>query len=232
MPSDYKRKQQFRYCADAMAHVWLITGSARGLGRAIAEGVLAADDKLIATARDPQQLSDLVERYGDNVRAVALDVTDERQAVGLDVTQPQQRIAAVERAQAHFGGIDVLVNSAGIDFPGAVEGQREEDCRAQFEVNFFGAVAMLRSLLGTSYSSRQMGYDLRRLTRKGLVARLHQKRYVLTPFGQRVALFSHQGPRPSRAYASRLSAARQRRPLVRRLSRLSTRGKVGSPCPE
>jgi len=54
-----------------MAQVWLITGSARGLGRAIAEGVLAAGDKLIATARNPQQLSDLVERYGDNVRAVS-----------------------------------------------------------------------------------------------------------------------------------------------------------------
>src|SRR5580700_10995829 len=64
-----------------MAHVWLITGSARGLGRAIAEGVLAADDKLIATARNPQQLADLVERYGDNVRAVALDVTDARAAI-------------------------------------------------------------------------------------------------------------------------------------------------------
>src|SRR5207253_1917647 len=64
-----------------MAQVWLITGSARGLGRAIAEAVLAAGDKLIATARHPQQLSDLVERYGDHVRAVALDVTDERAAI-------------------------------------------------------------------------------------------------------------------------------------------------------
>src|ERR1700676_5001104 len=64
-----------------MAHVSLITGSARGLGRAIAEGVLAAGDKLIATARNPQPLSDLVERYGDNVRAVALDVTDELAAI-------------------------------------------------------------------------------------------------------------------------------------------------------
>src|SRR5271163_2389726 len=64
-----------------MAQVWLITGSARGLGRAIAEGVLAADGKLIATARNPQQLFDLVERYSDNERAVALNVTDERAAI-------------------------------------------------------------------------------------------------------------------------------------------------------
>jgi Zn-dependent alcohol dehydrogenase len=85
-----------------MAHVWLITGSARGLGRAIAEGVLAAGDKLIATARHPQQLSDLVERYGDHVRAVALDVTDESAA-----------IAAVQLAVDVFGRLDVLVNNAG-----------------------------------------------------------------------------------------------------------------------
>ena len=76
-----------------MTRVWLITGSARGLGRAIAEGVLAAGDKLIATARNPQQLSDLVARYGDHVRAVALDVTDERAAIAavqstVDVGRP------------------------------------------------------------------------------------------------------------------------------------------------
>lgn len=49
---------------------------------------------------------------------------------------------------------------------------------------------MVASLLGTPYTTRQTGYDLRRLTRKGLITRLdHQKRYVLTPYGRRVALF-------------------------------------------
>src|SRR5258706_7147178 len=72
---------------------------------------------------------------------------DRALVVGLDVTQPPQRIAAVERAEAHFGRIDVLVNNADIDFLGAVEEQREKHCRAQFEVNFFGAVAMLRLVL-------------------------------------------------------------------------------------
>src|SRR5438876_421195 len=65
----------------------------------------------------------------------------------LGVTPSQKRSAAVERGQAHFGGIDVLVNNAGIDFLGAVEEQREEDYRARFEVNFFGALAMLRLVL-------------------------------------------------------------------------------------
>ena len=62
--------------------VWLITGSSRGLGRALAEAVLAAGHCLVATARNPKQLTELVERHGDRVRAVALDVTDERAAIG------------------------------------------------------------------------------------------------------------------------------------------------------
>jgi NAD(P)-dependent dehydrogenase (short-subunit alcohol dehydrogenase family) len=58
-----------------MSQVWLITGSSRGLGRALAEAVLAAGHRLVATARNPAQLTGLVERYGDRVRAVALEVT-------------------------------------------------------------------------------------------------------------------------------------------------------------
>jgi NAD(P)-dependent dehydrogenase (short-subunit alcohol dehydrogenase family) len=63
-----------------MAQVWLITGSSRGLGRALAERVLAGEHQLVATARNPSQLTDLVERYGDQGRTVALDVTDEEAA--------------------------------------------------------------------------------------------------------------------------------------------------------
>jgi NAD(P)-dependent dehydrogenase (short-subunit alcohol dehydrogenase family) len=59
-----------------MAKVWLVTGSARGLGRKIVEAALAAGERVVATARNPRDLADLVERYGEQVRAVALDVTD------------------------------------------------------------------------------------------------------------------------------------------------------------
>src|SRR6202008_4259206 len=110
-----------------MAQVWLITGSARGLGRAIAEAVLAAGDKLIATARNPQQLSDLVERYGDQVRAVALDVTDEGAAM-----------AAVQLAVDVFGRLDMLVNNAGYGNLAAIEDTTIQDFRAQLETNLFG----------------------------------------------------------------------------------------------
>src|SRR5258705_6193054 len=87
-----------------MSQVWLITGSSRGIGRALSEAVLAAGHRLVATARNPKQLSDLVERYGDSVRAIALDVTDERAA-----------LAAVQSA------VHVLRR-------GAVLGYRTEDC--------------------------------------------------------------------------------------------------------
>jgi len=84
-----------------MSKVWLITGSSRGLGRALAEAVLAAGHRLVATARNPEQFSDLVERYRDRICAVALDVADDRAA-----TMPFSRCRRLRR-------VDVLVNNAG-----------------------------------------------------------------------------------------------------------------------
>ena len=60
-----------------MPKVWLVTGSASGLGRHIAEAVLASGDRLVATARDPRRLADLVETHGEQVRTAPLDVADE-----------------------------------------------------------------------------------------------------------------------------------------------------------
>jgi NAD(P)-dependent dehydrogenase (short-subunit alcohol dehydrogenase family) len=93
-----------------MSQIWLITGSSRGLGKALAQTVLAAGHKLVATARNPAQLADLVERYGDQVRAVALDVTDERAANN-----------AVGAAIDTFGKLDVLANNAGYGDVGSIE---------------------------------------------------------------------------------------------------------------
>src|SRR6266849_6176751 len=112
-----------------MMQVWLITGSSRGLGRALAEAVLAAGHKLVATARNPKQLSPLVERYGDQVRAVALDVTDERAAA-----------AAIQAAVDSFGRLDVLVNNAGYGDLASIEDTSMKDFRAQIETNLFGVI--------------------------------------------------------------------------------------------
>src|SRR5271156_7229694 len=85
-----------------MNKVWLVTGSASGLGRNIAEAVLESGDRLIATARDPRRLDDLVNKFGERVRTVSLDVADESAAQ-----------AAVQVALDAFGRLDVVVNNAG-----------------------------------------------------------------------------------------------------------------------
>jgi NAD(P)-dependent dehydrogenase (short-subunit alcohol dehydrogenase family) len=119
-----------------MSKVWLITGSSRGLGRALAEVVLGAGHRLVATARNPAQLADLVERYGDQVRAVPLDVTDERAAA-----------QAIEATVAAFGRLDVLVNNAGYGDVGSIEDTSLADFRAQIETNLFGVINVTKAAL-------------------------------------------------------------------------------------
>jgi len=85
-----------------MAQVWLVTGSSRGLGRAIVEAGLAAGNKVLATARGIESLADLPERYGDQVKLFALDVADEAAAAN-----------AVMSAIDLFGSLDVVINNAG-----------------------------------------------------------------------------------------------------------------------
>jgi NAD(P)-dependent dehydrogenase (short-subunit alcohol dehydrogenase family) len=119
-----------------MSQVWFITGSSRGLGRALAEAVLAAGHRLVATARNPKQLTDLVERYGDRVRAVALDVTDEQAA-----------ISAVQSTVDGFGRIDVLVNNAGYGDLASIEDTSMKDFRAQIETNLFGVINVTKAVI-------------------------------------------------------------------------------------
>src|SRR6266853_4102178 len=105
-----------------MPRTWLITGSSRGLGRHLAEAVLANGDQLVATARRPAQLAELVERYPGRARAVALDVTDRAQAD-----------AAVQAAFNSFGGLDIVVNNAGYATVDSIEDFAEADFRARIE---------------------------------------------------------------------------------------------------
>ncbi|KUN18832.1 oxidoreductase [Streptomyces antibioticus] len=119
-----------------MATTWLITGASRGFGRALAEAVLAGGDQLVATARRPDQLAELVTQYGDRVRAVALDVTD-----------PVAARTAVQAGVEAFGRLDVVVNNAGYANSAPIEEMTEDDFRAQFEANFFGVVNVTRAAL-------------------------------------------------------------------------------------
>jgi NAD(P)-dependent dehydrogenase (short-subunit alcohol dehydrogenase family) len=115
---------------------WLITGSSRGLGRAIALAALEHGDQVVATARRPEELAELVDRYGDRARAVALDVTD-----------PEAARAAVAAAVDAFGRLDVVVNNAGYANSAAIEETDPADFRAQVEANFHGVVNVTRAAL-------------------------------------------------------------------------------------
>jgi NAD(P)-dependent dehydrogenase (short-subunit alcohol dehydrogenase family) len=115
---------------------WLITGSSRGLGRRIVEAALERGDSVVATARRPETLDDLADRYGDRLRAVAHDVRDRDQAE-----------RAVRTAVEAFGGLDVVVNNAGYADLAAIEDASEESFRDQVETVFFGTVHVTRAAL-------------------------------------------------------------------------------------
>ncbi|NLU18372.1 MAG: SDR family NAD(P)-dependent oxidoreductase, partial [Serratia liquefaciens] len=120
----------------SQSQVWLITGSSRGLGLQLAQAVLAAGHRLVATARQPQQLQPLVEQYGEQVVTVALDVTDASAAKG-----------AVQAALDSFGRLDVVVNNAGYGNIAPVEDADEADFRAQVDTNFYGVFNVTRAAL-------------------------------------------------------------------------------------
>jgi NAD(P)-dependent dehydrogenase (short-subunit alcohol dehydrogenase family) len=115
---------------------WLITGSSSGFGREIATAALERGDRVVATARRPAALDDLVAAAPDRVLAVP-----------LDVTRADQIDAAVAAAGERFGGVDVLVNNAGHGSVGAVEEIEMDDLRALMDTMFFGAVALTKAVL-------------------------------------------------------------------------------------
>jgi NAD(P)-dependent dehydrogenase (short-subunit alcohol dehydrogenase family) len=120
----------------AEGRVWLITGTSSGFGRAIAAAAIAAGDTVVATARRPEALDDLVKAHPDRVAALALDVTDTTRVADV-----------VAEVMLRYGRIDVLVNNAGRALVGAVEETGEDELRDLMEVHFFGPVALTRAVL-------------------------------------------------------------------------------------
>jgi NAD(P)-dependent dehydrogenase (short-subunit alcohol dehydrogenase family) len=141
-----------------MSKVWFVTGSSRGLGRNFVETALARGDKVAATARSAATLDDLVDTYGDAILPLAMDVTD-RTAV----------FEAVDKATAHFGRLDVVVNNAGYALVGAVEELTEEQLRDQMETNLFGAVWVIQAVL-PQLRDQGSGHIIQLSSAAGLVA--------------------------------------------------------------
>jgi NAD(P)-dependent dehydrogenase (short-subunit alcohol dehydrogenase family) len=154
-----------------MSKVWLITGASRGLGRAFTEAVLEAGDRVVATARNPEQLVELESRYSGRVYTVALDVTNEAQAK-----------AAFETAIASFGGLDVLVNNAGYGNVSPVEDTPLADFRAQIETNLFGVIIMTKAVL-PYFRERRAGHIIQVTSIAGRIGPAGRAPYSAAKFG-------------------------------------------------
>ncbi|MBD1822928.1 SDR family NAD(P)-dependent oxidoreductase [Cyanobacteria bacterium FACHB-DQ100] len=138
--------------------VWFITGSSTGFGRSLTEAVLQHGDRVIATARKPEQLDELVQAYPHTAKAVRLDVTN-----------PQEIDDAIQAAINAFGRIDVVVNNAGYGSIGAIEEISNEAIQRQFETNVFGVLNVTRAVLPI-LRQQQSGHILNLSSVGGFVA--------------------------------------------------------------
>ena len=150
--------------------VWLITGCSTGLGRALAERVLAHGHRCVATARTVSQVEDLVAAHPDTGLALALDVTD-----------AAARDRAVSAAEARFGRIDVLVNNAGTGYNAGIEEGEEPVVRAMFETNVFALAAMMRRVL-PGMRERRRGHIVNISSVAGMIGNPGSGYYCATKF--------------------------------------------------
>lgn len=141
-----------------MSKVWFITGCSTGFGRHLAEEVLQKGDKVAVTARNTDDVKDLVTQYPDTAVAIQLDVTNSTQVK-----------TAVQQAKEKFGRIDVLVNNAGIGYFGAIEESEEAEVRRMFEINFFGLASVTNAVLPIMRTQRS-GHIVNISSVGGLVA--------------------------------------------------------------
>lgn len=116
--------------------IWLITGISSGLGKALAESVIAKGDFIIGTFRKQSQVDEFNEKYSNRAFSILLDITDEHSIV-----------RSVEKLISKFERIDVLVNNAGVGFVGAIEETSMEETRKVFEANFFGTLKLTKAVL-------------------------------------------------------------------------------------
>src|ERR1700688_1996776 len=154
-----------------MSKVWLITGASRGLGRAFTEAVLEAGDRVVATARNPEQLVELGDRYSEKVCTVPLDVTNEAQAK-----------AAFEAAIGSFGGLDVIVNNAGYGDVCPIEDTPLAGFRAQIETNLFGVIIMTKAVL-PYFRERRAGHIIQVTSIAGRIGPTGRAPYAAAKFG-------------------------------------------------
>ncbi len=163
-----------------MAKTWFITGASKGFGQEWARAALERGDRVAATARRLETLQPLVDKYGDAVLPIQLDVTDK-----------QADFAAVRQAHARFGQLDVVVNNAGYGHFGMIEEVTEEEFRAQLETNLFGALWVTQAALPIMRAQRS-GHIIQVSSIGGISAfpttgAYHASKWALEGFSQSLA---------------------------------------------
>ncbi|WP_153798427.1 oxidoreductase [Foetidibacter luteolus] len=151
--------------------VWLITGSSRGLGKALTQAALNAGDHVIATARNTGDIDFLKMHYPQQVTIAKLDVTD---AVNANETVH----AAIEK----YGRIDVLVNNAGYGYINSIEETSLEDFRAQIETNLFGTIILTKAVLPFMRKNRS-GHIVQFSSVGGLIGPIGRGAYATAKWG-------------------------------------------------
>jgi NAD(P)-dependent dehydrogenase (short-subunit alcohol dehydrogenase family) len=139
-----------------MAKTFLITGVSTGFGRTLAEAALREGHTVAGTVRKPSDKENF-EKLGKGAHAVILDVTN--------TSAIAPAVAEIERG---IGPIDVLVNNAGYGHEGILEESSMDELRHQFEVNVFGAVAMMQAVL-PYMRKRRSGHILNITSMGGLI---------------------------------------------------------------
>lgn len=154
-----------------MSQVWLVTGSSRGLGRAIAIAALEAGNSVTAAARKVDDLADLRQKYGQRVLPFALDVTNEAQAND-----------AIQSTIHNFGRLDVLVNNAGYGNVAPLEDTTLEEFRAQIETNLFGVIILSKAAL-PHFRERRSGYFIQVSSIAGRIGPIGRAPYAAAKWG-------------------------------------------------
>ncbi|GLB51799.1 short-chain dehydrogenase/reductase [Neptunitalea chrysea] len=119
-----------------MKKVWFITGASKGLGLALAKKLIWNDYRVVATSRNISGLEKAIGETSDNFLPIEMCITDT-----ADVSK------AIQTAKEYFGQIDVVVNNAGYGVTGALEELTDEEVKENFNVNVFGAINVIRSVM-------------------------------------------------------------------------------------
>ena len=168
-----------------MTRIWFITGASAGIGRVLAEAVLAHGDRVVATARRPETLADLSKVHPADVLPLACDVTD-----------PAQVRQAVAAAAEWAGRIDVLVNNAGHGLVGALEELSDEQIERVLNTNLRGVLTVTRAVL-PHLRARRSGHIVQLSSVGGVVGNPGHALYATSKFaleGMSEALAGEVGP--------------------------------------